>query len=179
MSSRDGATFQRWGEAFIRPGCRTIGSWTYADTFLAWGMLETASSLPGGGCELSFYATEGYWRGAGSTIRRYTLRPDGFVSLNAPLSGGTLVTHPVRFEGQRLSLNLSTSAAGSIRVEVQDEEGQVLPGFALDDCWEIVGDTLDYTVRWKQGTEVRAQAGTPVRLRIELKDADLFALQFI
>ncbi|MHB9025997.1 MAG: glycoside hydrolase family protein [Armatimonadota bacterium] len=178
MSSRDGQTFRRWGEAFIRPGLRAAGNWAYGDNYPAWGMLETASELPGGGRELSLYTTENYWRGACTTIRRFTLRMDGFVSLAAPLTGGEMVTKPLRFTGERLSLNLSTSAAGGARVELQDDAGRPLKGFTLADCWEIVGDTLDYTVRWKHGSSFAAFAGQSVRLRVVLSDADLYSFQF-
>jgi hypothetical protein len=178
MSSRDGRTFRRWGEAFIRPGLRSEGNWTYGDNYPVWGMLETDSDLAGGGKELSLYASEGYWRGESTTVRRHTLRIDGFVSLNAPRAGGEMVTSPLTFAGSRLSLNVSTSAAGSARVEMQDAEGRPIPGYALEDCWEIVGDTLDYTVCWKQGVDVGALAGRPVRLRFVLQDCDVYALQF-
>jgi hypothetical protein len=177
MSSRDGVTFRRWDEAWIRPGLRAEGNWTYGDNYPAWGMLETASDLPGGGPELSFFASEGYWRRA-TTLRRYTLRVDGFVSLAAPLASGEMVSRPLTFTGARLSLNVSTSAAGSARVELQDAEGHPLSGYALEDCWEILGDTLDYTVRWKSGADLSALAGRPVRLRLVLADADAYSLKF-
>ncbi len=38
--------------------------------------------------ELSLYASESYWTGHSSALRRYTLRLDGFVSAAAPMSGG-------------------------------------------------------------------------------------------
>ena len=54
-----------------------------------------------------------------------------------------------------------------------------MPGFALDDCHEIVGDTLNYAVRWKNNPSLApALAAGPVRLRVELRDADLFSWQF-
>lgn len=178
MSSRDGRAFHRWGEAFIRPGLRSAGNWTYGDNYLAWGMLETDSDLPGGGKELSFYAIENYWHGEGTVIRRHTLRIDGFVSVNSPLSGGEIITKPLIVSGNRLSMNISTSAAGSAWVEIRDENGHAIPGYSLEDCYEIVGDTLDYTVRWKNGTSTSSLAGTPVRLRIVLRDADLYSFEF-
>ena len=89
-----------------------------------------------------------------------------------------MVTRPFTFQGARLSLNLSTSAAGSLRVEVQDATGHPLPGYALNDCWEIIGDTLDYTVRWKGGADISRLAGRPVRLRVVLHDADMYSLRF-
>ena len=47
--------------------------------------------------ELSFYATESYWTGNDSKLRRYTLRMDGFVSVNAPFKGGEFITKPHYF----------------------------------------------------------------------------------
>ena len=178
MCSRDGVTFRRWSEAFIRPGLRAEGNWAYGDNYAAWGMLETESDLTGGGRELSIYSTEHYWRGETKTFRRFTLRLDGFVSINGPLAGGGLTTKPLIFDGSRLALNFSASAAGSIRVELQDADGHPVPGYALDDCWETLGDTTDGTVQWKAGPDVSALAGKPVRLRFDIRDADLYSLRF-
>lgn len=33
MSSRDGGTFHRWGEAFIQPGPQLTGNWFYGDNY--------------------------------------------------------------------------------------------------------------------------------------------------
>jgi hypothetical protein len=178
MCSRDGLHFKRWPEAFVRPGLRSEGSWCYGDIYAAWGLLETPSDQPGGGSELSLYLTEHYWRGTGLTQRRYTLRQDGFVSVNAPVAGGTILTHPFTFKGGRLFLNFSASAAGSVRVEWQEPDGRVVPGFSMDDCWPVLGDDLDRPVQWKGGSDVSALAGRGLRLKIELKDADLFSFRF-
>ena len=66
----------------------------------------------------------------------------------------------------------------SVRVELQQPDGTALPGFALADCHEVFGDTVDRVVTWKGGGDVGSLAGKPVRLRFELKDADLYSLQF-
>ena len=89
-----------------------------------------------------------------------------------------MVTKPLVFAGRGLSLNFATSAAGGIRVELQDASGQPLPGFSLADCQEQIGNELDRVVNWKGGANVSALAGKPVRLRFVMKDADVFALQF-
>lgn len=180
MTSRDGLRFKRWPEAFIRPGPRQKGSWVYGDNFVFWGMVETAATLEDAPQELSLYATEDYWEGTFTSVRRYCLRVDGFVSATAPMSGGELVTRPLVFEGGNLALNFETSGAGSVQVELQDAAGQPLEGYTLADCPLIVGDHLRYIVRWKaKGGDLRAFAGKPVRLRIVLKDADLYSLQFV
>jgi hypothetical protein len=181
MSSRDGVTFERWPEAFLRPGPERTGTWNYGNQYIAWQLVETASSLaPDAPNELSFYAVENYWTGhtGGSSLRRYTLRLDGFVSVYAPMSGGEMVTKPITFDGDELRVNFATSAAGTLRVELQDASGQPLPGYTLEDCDEQFGDSVDRKVTWKDQSNLSALAGQPVRLRFELQDADLFAYQF-
>jgi hypothetical protein len=178
MASRNGVHFERWNEAFLRPGPQRPDTWLYGHIYIAWHAVETKSSLPGAPNELSLYASEGSWIGDSNAMRRYTLRLDGFVSINAGWKGGELITKPLKFKGDRLELNFATSAAGSIRVEIQDEYGKPIPGFTSSDCAEVFGDSVDRTVEWKGGTNVTALAGKSVRLRFVLKDADLYAFKF-
>ena len=179
MSSRDGYHFQVWPESFIRPGLRTADSWFYGDNYQNWGLVETKSAIADAPKEISIYVTEGTAQDrAFGYIRRHTLRIDGFVSVNSPLDGGELVTKPIRFQGSRLLLNYSTSAAGSIRIEVQDEAGRPIPGFALADAPELYGDSLEQSALWKDGSNLKQLAGKTVRLRFVLKDADLYAIRF-
>lgn len=177
MSSRDGRVFKRWGEAFVRPGIERKDNWIYGDGYQNWGLIETESDVPNAPNELSMYYIENNWK-PNCQLRRYTLRIDGFVSINAPLSGGEFVTKPLLFDGKDLVLNCSTSAAGSIRIEIQDADGKPLPGFALEDAPENFGDALDRVALWKDGSNLSTLAGKSVRLRFVMKDADLYALQF-
>ena len=178
MASRDGVKFKRWNEAFLRPGIERPGTWHYGHQYIAWHAVETKSGFEGAPNELSLYAVESYWTGNSSELRRYTLRLDGFVSISAPMSGGELVTKALTFNGKKLALNFATSAAGDLRVEIQDSSGKALPGFALEDCPPVFGDAIDRVVTWKGGADIGSLAGKPVRLRFVLKDADLYALQF-
>lgn len=178
MASRDGVNFKRWNEGFLRPGEERPGTWHYGAQYLGWHVIETKSTLPGAANELSLYATEGYWHGKGSSLRRYTLRLDGFVSVNAGWDGGELITKPIIFDGELLSLNFATSAAGEIRVEIQDETGTPIPGFTQDDCIPQFGDTVYRLVHWKNGAGVGRLRGQKIRLRFLLKDADLYSYRF-
>lgn len=178
MSSRDGLVFRRWNQTFLRPGLRTKHNWTYGDNYMAWHVVETESTEDDSPRELSLYATESYFTGATSRLRRYTMRIDGFASLSASLDGGEMLSRPLVFNGQQLRINFSTSTAGSIRVEIQDSEGKPLEGFALSDSTEIFGDAIDYPVSWRGGSSVQKLVGQTVRLRFVLRDADLFSLRF-
>ena len=181
MSSRDGVSFQRWDEAFLRPGPeadRSRSNWMYGDNYQGYGLFETTSSIQGAANEISMLFSEGYWREGESRLRRYTIRLDGFVSINAPFRGGEVTTKPIRFDGSILQINYSTSAAGSLRVELQDINGTPLPNFAITDCVELIGDSVKHTVNWQQGSDVQNWAGKAIRLRFVLRDADLYSFNF-
>ena len=175
VSSRDGRRFDRsFMGAWIRPGLDPEReSWIHCNTTPAWGLLQT------GPAELSVYWVDHYGQMDSIVqLQRGTLRIDGFVSVHAKYAGGEFTTKPLTFSGARLVANYSTSAVGSMRVEIQDQAGKPLPGFALADCPHICGDTLGEEIRWSGGAEVGALAGQAVRLRFVLKDADLYSLQF-
>jgi len=178
MSGRDGLHFEVWPESFVRPGPQRPGSWFYGDKYQNWGIVETKSNLPGAAKELSFYLSEAGRQEDGNRLWRYTLRIDGFVSVSAPLSGGECLTKALRFEGNRLGINFSTSAAGTVRVEIQDDYGRPIPGFTLEECDLQYGDELDRTISWKKSRDVSKLAAKPVRLRFELRDADLYSFRF-
>ncbi|MHC4557495.1 MAG: SGNH/GDSL hydrolase family protein [Planctomycetota bacterium] len=177
MTSRDGKTFHRWSEAIVRPG-RNRDKWHNRSNYIWLGIVETESSLPGAGKELSIYSNERYYNGPGVKTRRYTYRIDGFVSVRAVLSGGEFVTKPLVFAGSDLMINFSTSAAGSIRVEIQDMQGNPFKGFGITDSTEIYGDEIEYRVRWKDNSDLSKLTGKVVRLRFEMRDADLYSIQF-
>ncbi len=181
MSSRDRVNFKRWEEAFLRPGIERTGTWHYGQQYIAWSMVETASALPGAPPEISLYAVEGFWgtiEKGKDVLRRYTIRQDGFVSVNASMSGGEIVTKPFSFTGKDLLLNFSSSAAGEIRVELQDKNGKPLPGFSADNCEPVFGDTIERIVFWKSGADLNQLKGKIIKVRFILKDADLYSFRF-
>jgi hypothetical protein len=178
MTSRDGRTFQRADEAFLRPGIERKYNWIYGDGYGNLGLLETPATEPEAPRELSMYYIEDNWMRA-TRLRRFTIRVDGFMSLHARQKPGELLTTPLTFKGKRLELNFATSAAGNIRVGLLDgATGQAIPGFALTDCDEIFGDTLERTVTWKDRSDLGALAGRPIRLHFVMSDADLYSLKF-
>ena len=165
MSSRAGTDhYERiFTEAFIRPGLDPA----------RWGDRANYAALnvvPTGPEEMSIYHEH--------SGHRYVLRTDGFVSAKAGTAEGELLTKPLVFTGESLRLNYSTAAAGSVQVEIQDEAGKAIPGFALNDMAPRFGDELEATMIWGASGDVSRLAGRPVRLRFVLKEADVFALRF-
>ena len=179
ITSRDGKHFREGNDVFLAPGLRTKDNWSYGDNYIARHVVETDSVRADSPRELSLYATESYMTGDDSWLRRYSLRLDGFASIHTKQKPGELRTKPLTFTGKTLSLNVATSAAGKVRVEILDAAtGQALPGWTLEDCDKIYGDHLDCKVSWKGQTDVSALAGKPIVLRFVMSEADLYALIF-
>ena len=127
--------------------------------------------------EMSIYVNQ-YYAQPTAHLHRYSLRLDGFTSISAPYSGGEVITKPFTFTGQKLEINYSTSAAGEIRFEVQDENGKPVPGYKLEDSQRIIGNEISRVVLWKGSGDLKNLAYKTVRLRISMKDADLYSIKF-
>ena len=165
MTSRDTLHWdRRFMEGFIRPGLDP-DNWNERNMAIGTGVVPTG---PG---EISLYYVEN-WRHASSRTRRGVLRTDGFVSVNAGWGEGEFVTKPFTFAGSSLVMNYSTSVAGHVRFEIDDGETTLASG-------EIFGDEIERTVEWDGGADLSTMAGKMVRLRVNLKEADLYSIHFV
>ncbi|HEY3840236.1 MAG TPA: hypothetical protein VGL72_26870 [Bryobacteraceae bacterium] len=172
ISSRGGNHYSRtFLEAFLRPGIG-LENWVSRSNYPALNLMQTGPST------MSFLVNRNYGQPT-AYLRRYELRLDGFASAHAGFAGGELITRPLLFEGSQLELNYSTSAAGSIHVELQDASGTAATGFTLADSRELIGDEIARVYDWKNVRDLSAYRGKPVRLRFQLKDADLFSYRFV
>ena len=177
MISRDGIRFYRWLEPVVpesapkdRDGNRS--------NYMAWGLVE----IPGRPNHLSVYATEAYYTGPDSRVRRFEYRKDGFVSIRAGAKAGELITKPFTLGrlAERLMVNYQTRKGGAIRVAIEEPNGQAIAGYTLSDSKPLKGDLLQQQVAWTAGGDIsHLRRNHPaVRLRFELKNAALFSLQF-
>jgi len=171
--SRDGFHWYRPDRRAFIPVSENYGDWN-------WGNVQSA-----GGCclvvgdQLYFYVS-GRAGVRGSTTSGVcstglaVLRRDGFASMDAGESGGTLTTRPVRFGGKHLFVNADADA-GELRVEVLDEHGRVIPAFSRADCIPVREDKTLQAVQWKGARDLSALAGKPVKFRFDLKNSSLYA----
>lgn len=172
MTTRGTDTYQRtFLSAFIRPG---IGAhnWVSRTNYPALNIVQTGET------EMSVYVNQDYAQPT-AHLRRYSMRLDGFASVHAEFEGGHFNTKPFTFDGRKLSINFSTSAAGGVRFEVQDAAGMPIPGFAMADSVMQIGNEIDRTVTWKSGSDLSSLSGKTIRLLCSMKDADLYSLQFV
>lgn len=173
MASRDGRAYYRWSEALI-PEDAPKDRGGNRSNYMAWGLVK----LPGDEEHCSVYATEAYYTGQDSRLRRFTFRIDGFVSVQASNAGGELLAKPIEFAGKELRINFSTIQDGMLRIELQAAHGDPLEGFSLNDCPPIRGDAIEHTVAWKHGADLSRLSGTPVRLRVQIESGDLYSFSF-
>ena len=66
-----------------------------------------------------------------------------------------------------------------MKAELEDLEGTPIPGFSIQECPEKFGDEIDGIIKWNNKENLRELLGKSVRLKVALKDADLFSLKFL
>jgi len=171
MTTRGGNVYDRtFMEAFIRPGIG-LDNWVSRSNYPALNVVQTSPE------EMSIYVNQDYAQPT-AHLHRYSLRLDGFTSISAPYIGGEVITKPFTFTGRELEINYSTSAVGEIRFELQDENGVPVPGYTLEDSQRIIGNEISRVVLWKGNGDLQKLASKTIRLRIYMKDADLYSIKF-
>ncbi len=163
--SRAGGPIQRpLKEAWIRPG-PSPAAWGNRYNYLARGIVQTSPT------EMSLYHCH-------SQVR-YTLRLDGFASLHSGYATGEWFSKPLVYSGGQLEFNVATSALGSFQVELQTAGGKPIPGFSLQDSEPFYGDAIAYRPAWRGKSALPLKVGEVFRLRCQMRESDLFSLQFI
>jgi hypothetical protein len=84
------------------------------------------------------------------------------------------MTRPVTFSGKYLFVNLD-APDGSLRVEVLDRSGRVIPAYAAAQAIPVHGDSTRARVTWTTMPDLAAVAGQPVRFRFTLTRGRLYS----
>ena len=171
MCSRDGKTFFRHEDAFLRPGPENGNNWLYGDCYPARGFAETPADTEGEPNELSMYVPRYHWMNRPKEVVRYTLRLDGFASLHAGYKKEeTVTTKPFVYDGSELYINFATSARGYLYVTLRCGNETV-------ESLETFGDSVDRRVVFPAGA-ISAFSGKEVTMEIRMRDAELYAFRF-
>ena len=171
--SRNGRSFHRFREAFMRPELENGVNWVYGDCYPGRGFALTPNIVSGAPDELSLYACDNHWSARKpAVLNRFTIRQDGFASLHADGAERIAATKLLSYEGEEMRINFSTSAWGYLRVTLIDGAGR-----RFDSC-ETFGNALDRKVVFDDPEAVKRNAGKPVVIEFRMRDADLYSLQF-
>lgn len=174
--SRDGEKWYRFRQPFLDRS-PVSGTWDRAMTWIG-------DQLPMGDEVYLYYG--GYATGhkpgmhtGGRQLGMAKLRKDGYASLRADARGGTLLTPLFTFGGDRLELNVDAAGKDAeVQVEIRDAAERPLKGFSLHECDPVRGERVAHAVTWRGKSDVSSVAGKPVKLRIALRSADLYAFEF-
>lgn len=195
-ASRDGIQWERYDRRpFVPLGMK--GEFDWGCTRVLWGLVPDTT-----GREMYLYYRGGEWlhgwdrnennkriltsKGLGATqefstcVSRLISRRDGLTSVRGAYTGGEFTTPPVLFAGSKLLLNVDTSATGLVRVGMLDEDGTPVAGFAPEQCDLIhTANEINRRVSWGGNSDVSKLSGKPVRLKFLVRNADLYAFQFV
>ena len=167
--THDGEHWQRDRQPFFDRN-HEKGTW---DRAMAWMDYQ----LPIGDEIFLYYG--GYARG--HKVERFTERQIGLVRIkrdryvaHQAQGTGILLSRLVTIEGQSLALNVDASR-GAARVQILDLKNRPVSGFRFADCASVTADALEASLNWKR--PLKDLQGKPVRLEIELRNADLFAME--
>ena len=171
LTSRGGNHYTRtFMSSFIRPGLG-LQNWVSRSNYPALNIVQTGTN------EMSLYVNQDYAQPT-AHLRRYSMRLDGFCSVNADYLGGEMVTKPFKFEGSQLYLNFATSAAGEIKIEILNENDRAIEGYSLADCQPIIGNEIRKEVSWSKYENLKPLNNKTIKLRFILKDANVYSIQF-
>jgi hypothetical protein len=170
--SRDGFHWDRPDRRGFIAGSRAEGSWDRAylhgtagvfvvlDDQLIFPYMGTSGIAPSG--------TRGMY--TGGSVGLAMLRRDGFASMDADETAGTLMTRTLRFSGNHLFVNVA-APKGELRVEVIDQPGERV--FATSKPVSI--DSTRQRIEWSDGTDLSRFAGKSVRFRFHLTQGRIYA----
>lgn len=157
MTSRNGVYWERTLTDAWLAGSLNSREWTQRNFITLRGIVER-------GDDFYIYTTLHYdWDDHGIyllSVPRYR-----FLSLYADAAGGSFTTKELSFTTDTIHLNYSTSAFGSVMVQVLDQDGMVRYTSP-----EIYGNELSYPLT------IPGLAGTTGTLRFVLKEAHVYAI---
>ncbi|MFC2135968.1 hypothetical protein ACFLR4_04080 [Bacteroidota bacterium] len=161
--TRDGVTWQRDHQPFLDRNMFP-GTWDHA---MAWGDEQIIVD------DETYVYYAGYKRG--HKVARFIERSigvaklpiDRYVSRDAELNEGTLITKPVTISAETMTVNANIQ--GKIKVRVLDANHNPIEGF---DYVSLRGDSVKHNVQWEKA--LNALSGETVCLEFKVNDAQLF-----
>jgi hypothetical protein len=173
--SRDGFQWVRptrgYGPTAFIPASNTPGTWNGYNTQSAGGCFLII------GEELWFYFSGRTEKKPANGIMATglaKLRRDGFYSMDAGTSEGTLTTRRLTFNGRRLFVNLD-AAGGELQAEILDANGNVLQPYSKANSVPARINTTLHEMRWSGVTDLTALRGRTLKIRFYLRNGSLYS----
>ncbi len=90
---------------------------------------------------------------------------------------GEFWTPPLRLAGGGLQINCRVQPGGRLRVGIEDDGGNSLPGLDVSECRPLIGDRLDAPVVWNGGGQPPVDRA--VVLRFSLRTASVYGFEVV
>jgi hypothetical protein len=170
--SRDGTNWTTYASlGMYMPTGGTFNGETIVERLAHGGLIRRGDEI----WQYADFGTGPHGRGEEFFVR-VSQRLDGFVSLDAGQTVGTVRTLPMIFQGTELTLNVN--ASGWLVAGILDEYGVPIPGFEVFNCDPISGDHIERVATWNGDPNVSGLCGQVIRLQFQMQDAKLYAFQF-
>ncbi len=169
--SRDGFHWDRPDMNAFLPVNGSENSWNY-------GNVQSVAGAPVIVNDKIFFYVSGRrkhdasWSGF-TTTGLATLRRDGFASMDALDSEGTLLTRAFQFDGKHLFVNANVT--GTLTAEILDESGEAIPGYSHSDCIPNKGDNTKAIMRWKGKNDLSEIESEIIRIRFNISNGSLYS----
>ena len=162
MVSEDGEKWQRFDQALITPGIESGKNWVYGDCYPAYGLIDDGNYY-------KILLRKNQWSDECAEINEFKIRKDGFAFYNANYGEYVVELKPMVLGGSKIYLNFATSAAGSVYVEIESENGE-----KITSC-EMFGDSVKRKVSIDE-KEIEKIVGKEVIIKFKMTDAKIYSL---
>ena len=113
-----------------------------------------------------------------SALGMGTLRTEGFVSLDAGVRDGILITRPLVSRGKELIVNVQCGQKGYFQTALLDRQGNELAGYEKSTCDTFTGDSTRQAVSWAGKSQLPREAlAQGVKLCFYSKDTSLYSFR--
>lgn len=123
------------------------------------------------------HGSKDVWKGSGprAGFGFASCKPDRFVGVTAR-ADGRILTRPFWIDAPRFCANARIARGGSLRAELLDLDGKLIPGFALKDSLPLTGDSTAHELAWKGSPDLTPLLHREIRLRVHCRNATLYSL---
>jgi hypothetical protein len=105
-----------------------------------------------------------------------SLRPDRFVAASAGDEPATMSTRRFTLRSPEIRVNADVAAGGAVRLEMLDADGAPLPGYEMERCLPLRGDSTGHAVAWEGQPDAAALVGKPIRWRLSATNARVYSV---
>ncbi len=105
-----------------------------------------------------------------------SLKPDRFVALVAGDEPAVAHTRRFTMRAPDIRINAEVAEGGSVRLEMLDADARPIPGYEMDRCLPIRGDSTGHPVNWEGAPGGAAIVDRPVRWRLSATKAKVYSV---